>query len=266
MENEGLPPEKRLSIMDQRRLQEEIEQAKIAAEFANPRWFEIWDSEFPPSFDKLCSAPILHKLVDENLLPSSGRCLVPGCGRGYDVTLIASATRYCLGVDLVPAAITYARERMEQQYEMAMHLQVAAKPPLGQAEFKIFNFFDLDTEHPENLFDFVYDHTFLSSLDPRIHKSWANKVAQLVKVGGELMTVIWPIMEKVAGPPFEMSISMVRDLLMPVGFEVFELYILPPELCHPGRDGTGANNSPRTALGRWRRIQRDLDYDHDFDS
>ena len=254
--------------MDVRRLDEERERKEVEGEFAHPRWQEMYANEYPPRFDKLCAAPILQKLVlEESTFPQSGRCLVPGCGRGYDVTIIASATRYCLGVDIAPAAISSARERLEQQFEMAQHLVVDPQPPLGSCEFKCANFFDLDTEHPENLFDLVYDYAFLSVLDPRIRKDWAAKMAKLVKIGGELTTVIWPIMTKAkeSGPPFSVTLEQVRDLLMPEGFEIIELYTLSPELCHPGRDGLGGDNVPRSALGRWRRIDLPDDYDHEFD-
>ena len=259
--------EKGVSIMDQRKMVEEQERKKVVLEFAHPRWAEIWAVEYPPSFDKLCLVPILQQLLDEDKLLREGRCLVPGCGRGYDVTAIASPARYCLGVDIVPAAISSAQQRLEELYDMAALLEVNPEPPIGQCEFKCFNFFELDTFHPENQFDFVFDYTFLSSLDPRIHKDWARKMSDLVKVGGELMTVIYPIMvEKCGGPPFQLSMSMVRELLMPAGFEAFELYELLPEQCHQGRGGVdGGYNAPRTALGRWRRIVRDDDYDHEFD-
>jgi hypothetical protein len=249
------PLVKKLSIMDQRRLEEEAERREIEMEFAHPRWETTWAEEYPPAFDKLCASPVLQKMVADGILPD-GRCLVPGCGRGYDVIEIASTSRYCLGVDIAPIAISQAKERLEQQYEMAVHLEVAAKPPLNQAEFKLQSFFEVDTQHPESLFDFVYDYCFLSALDPRIHQDWAAKMATLVRVGGELCTVIFPIMEKTGrGPPFPLTISHVRELLVPVGFEIIELRILTPELCHAGRNGTEGNNTPRTALGRWRRIQ-----------
>lgn len=259
--------EKGVSIMDQRRMVEEQERKKAELEFAHPRWAEIWAAEYPPSFDKLCLVPILQQLLDEDKLLREGRCLVPGCGRGYDVTAIASPGRYCLGVDIVPAAISSAQHRLEELYDMAALLEVNPEPPIGQCEFKCINFFELDTFHPENQFDFIFDYTFLSSLDPRIHKDWARKMSELVKVGGELMTVIYPIMmERCGGPPFQMSMSMVRELLMPAGFEAFELYELLPEQCHQGRGGDGGHNTPRTALGRWRRVVRDDDYDHEFDA
>lgn len=77
-------------------------------------------------------------------------------------------------------------------------------------------------------------------------------MADIVNIGGELLTLIYPIIEKEGGPPFAVSIDAVRDLLVPVGFEPFQLEYLPLELCHEGRNGE--NGSPRSAIGRWRRV------------
>ena len=37
--------------------------------------------------------------------------------------------------------------------------------------------------------------------------------------GGELLTCVFPIGEREGGPPFAMSVPLVRALLEPVGFE-----------------------------------------------
>jgi hypothetical protein len=53
------------------------------------------------------------------------------------------------------------------------------------------------------------------------------------------------------GPPYAMSIPLVSDLLTSHGFEAIQTEMLPSELCHPGRDGTGLWGAT-TAIGRWR--------------
>lgn len=86
----------------------------------------------------------------------------------------------------------------------------------------------------------MYDYTFMCALEPSIRGQWAQKMADLVAPGGLLLTLIFPICEKEGGPPFKVSLEVYRELLEPVGFECRELDLLPPELSHPGRDGTGA--------------------------
>ena len=75
------------------------------------------------------------------------------------------------------------------------------------------SFFDLPTEK-EDLFDFIYDYTFLCAFDVTVRTLWAEKMSDLLKIGGELLTLIFPLSEtKEGGPPFKMSFSLLKNLL-----------------------------------------------------
>lgn len=106
------------------------------------------------------------------------------------------------------------------------------------------------------MLDFIYDYTFLCALEPAVRGEWADKMKSLLAPGGELLTLIFPICDKVRGqnvdviyafsnyrllfaaqpdgPPYAMSIELVSDLLLSHGFEAIHTEMLPSELCHPG--------------------------------
>jgi hypothetical protein len=102
-------------------------------------------------------------------------------------------------------------------------------------------------------------------------------MSELVKVDGELLCLVYPIMEKEGGPPFAMSLDYVEQLCFPefVPFSGFAyegplrslpwsnaaraIEMLPPELCHSGRDGTGAPNAAATGIIRFKRVVPDED-------
>jgi methyl halide transferase len=205
---------------------------------------------------------LLVKYISENKIPT-GRALVPGCGRGYDVTALASSNRYALGLDIVPVAVEQARERL-------LTLSPDQCECKANAEFDTTSFFALNSL---NKFDFIYDYTFLCALAPSVRENWAEQMSKLVTPGGELLTLIFPIKESDdgTGPPFGVTLELVRSLLEPRGFECLELEMLPPELCHEGRgaptpaptegtgtgEGTGAG--PRkfiglSGVGRWKKV------------
>ena len=137
-----------------------------------------------------------------------------------------------MGLDLSETAVLAAEERLRG-------IAPELSPPPGAASFVCGSFFDLPTE-PAAKFDFVYDYTFMCALEPSVRGQWAQKMADLVAPGGLLLTLVFPVCEKEGGPPFKVSLEVYRELLEPVGFECQELELLPPELSHPGRDGTGA--------------------------
>jgi hypothetical protein len=272
----------KVSIMDERRALEEQERAAVQLELAHPRWATIWSEEFPPRFDKQSVCPALQYLIDRGHIPK-GRALVPGCGRGYDVTALAEDDRYVVGVDLCEDAIFSAKERLIQILALCEKCVTPPKPPPQCLEFRCMSFFDLETDVPEKLFDFVYDYTFLCALDPRIHKEWKRKMVDLVKIGGELLCLVFPIMEKVGGPPFAMSLEYVERLCAPefVPFSGFayegpfhslpwstaasSIEMLPAELCHAGRDGLGDANAAASGIIRFKRVEPDEDDVDDFE-
>ena len=169
-------------------------------------------------------SPALVKALNENTIPK-GRALVPGCGRGYDVALLSSkGSTYVLGIDIVPKAVDEANEYLKQN-----------KVNPTQGEVKVMDFFSLDSKEK---FDFIYDYTFLCALDPTIRKLWAEQMSQLVKPGGELFCLIFPINEnKQDGPPFKVSLEIVKELLEEE-FECKQLEMLDKSLCHRDRDGS----------------------------
>jgi hypothetical protein len=160
---------------------------------------------------------------------------------------------------------------------ISSQMQDINSPPASLSPFTSMSFFDLETDVPERLFDFVYDYTFLCALDPRIHKEWKKKMSELVKIDGELLCMVYPIMDKVGGPPFAMSLEYVERLCAPefVPFRNFAyegpmrslpwsnaaaaIEMLPPELCHAGRDGTGDANAAATGIIRFKRLEPDED-------
>ena len=224
-------------------------------ELTHTRWADMWDAGLAPGqvFDAASISPLLLSLIKLNKVPN-GRSLVPGCGRGYDVTALATKDRYVLGLDIAETAVRAAKERRDSLPDNECLLK-------SNADFQTTSFFDLDGSTIENKFDFIYDYTFLCALDPSVRPQWAQKMAELVKPQGELLTLIFPIREPDdKGPPFQVSMELYKELLEPMGFTCELLELLPPELCHKGRDGSAVESGKglrrfagNSAVGRWRR-------------
>ena len=222
-------------------------------ERVNPRWHACWERGVPigSSFDTGgIVSPALQQLIDNKVIPT-GRALVPGCGRGYDIVALASEERYALGIDMSGVAVKEALAAIDK-------LPTEKRPSPETFDIKEGSFFDLSEEEDQK-FDFIYDYTFLCALDPSIRTAWARKMAALVKPGGELLTLIFPIRDNsTEGPPFQVSLELFTDLLTPIGFECMRLELLPSELCHRDRDGSALLADPnsrmgKSGIGRWRR-------------
>ena len=210
---------------------------------ASPSWDETWKRgnglQKGEMFDTGTPSPALVREIESGRVPE-GAALVPGCGRGYDVVALSSPTRVATGVELSRTAVEAARAYAEE----------CGSPE--NARFEEGNFFEL-----RGSYDFVYDYTFLCALDPSVRKDWASQMSALVKPGGLLMTLIFPINEerpRDQGPPFPVTLALLEQLLAPVGFEKLQLEMLPSDLCHPNRDGKpGGRIQAASGIGRWRR-------------
>lgn len=215
--------------------------SSVSTEKSHPRWSERWNAGIKPgeTFDKASSSPYLLKLINEDKdIPDEGHFLIPGCGRGYDILSFNNNKRHVLGIDSVDVAVESCKK-----YLLENNIDVNTNTLI---DVKQMNFFDLN----ENSFDFIYDYTFLCALDPSIRTLWAEQMYKILKPGGELLTLIFPIGMHETGPPFAVSLELYQQLLLPLGFVEKDLYTLSPELCHPGRAGKEGDTG-NSGVGRW---------------
>lgn len=234
----------------------------------------MWDNGLAPgqAFDASSPSPLLVQYIKEGKVPE-GRALVPGCGRGYDVTALSSPNRVVLGLDIAEGAVVAARERLaslegEECFKQnalfsttsffSLHTQPVTLPlPSASLPLPL----DVSAEDSsDSQFDFIYDYTFLCALDPTVRGEWAAQMGRLLRPGGELLTLVFPIRPSDGqGPPFAVSLDLMKELLLqgPAEgmFECVELELLPPALCHLGRDGLSEKfGGAKSGVGRWRRL------------
>lgn len=104
---------------------------------------------------------------------------------------------------------------------------------------------DFFTHAPEaGPYDLVYDCTFLCAIPPARRSEWAAQMSRLVRPGGEIVSLVFPIGNFEGGPPFALSTSIVESLLEPVGFEKVSLTEVP--------EAQWARGKPEF-LYRWKR-------------
>lgn len=194
-------------------------------------WSEAWEEGRTP-WDAGAEAPALVELIDNGHLGGS-RALVPGCGSGYDALALARVFDEVVGLDLAAGAI----DRMET---LRAERGVEADRVRGIKA----DFFEFEPEEP---FDLIYDYTFLCAIEPERRQEWARRMDELLAEDGEIVTLIFPVVDKPAdeGPPYAMSPELVQELLTRE-FRAVELSEV--EESNEGREGM-------EWLGRW--VRRD---------
>ena len=137
------------------------------------RWEDLWAAgDFLP-WDRQAPNPALVDLLGDRqdllgppiITFSDGtsrrrRALVPGCGRGYDVLLLASFGYDAVGLEVSPSA---AQRCVEEQKAKASEYPVRNESVgAGTASFVVGDFFKDEWRNealPEGKADLIYDYT-----------------------------------------------------------------------------------------------------------
>lgn len=194
-------------------------------------WEARWQTGETP-WDAGAPAPALVALLaDGDAAIPNGRALVPGCGAGYDVAALASADREVVGLDIAPSV--EARFTEVQQ----------AAGVADRTSLFVGDFFGASL----GAFDVLYDYTFLCALDPSQRPAWGARAAELVRPGGEVISLVFPMVDPppgYEGPPWPLHPDDVASALGD-RFELIDERDVTES--HPGREG-------KERLLRFRRL------------
>ena len=153
--------------------------------------------------------------------PASSPVLVPLCGKSADMRWLHARGHRILGVELSPLA---AQEFFAEQ-QLLPRRSRAGELECWEAEgYRILvgDFFDLDAAAVATIAG-VYDRAALVALPAPVRMQYARQLARILpeRCGMLLLTMDYP-QEQMAGPPFAVPESEVRELFAPA-FSVTQL-------------------------------------------
>ncbi|KAF1982753.1 S-adenosyl-L-methionine-dependent methyltransferase [Aulographum hederae CBS 113979] len=212
------------------------------------KWSSLWSSNTTP-WDRSAPSPALIDLLSPTHpshhflgcpLHANGKrkkALVPGCGRGYDVYLLASRGYDCTGVDVSEMAVERAGEvGGGEEVVGGEGVYKVAKVGRGKARFVVGDFFggkegwrDGEGRGVEEGcgrkvggWDLIYDYTFLCALPPPLRPTWSRRISSLLSPTGILICLEFPTQKDPAlgGPPWACPPELHLALLSRPGEEV----------------------------------------------
>ncbi|KAL4892097.1 S-adenosyl-L-methionine-dependent methyltransferase [Aspergillus ambiguus] len=184
-------------------------------------WSALWDSGNSDLWDRGKPSPALIDTVEEHrqhpddlFYPFSAnggrkKALVPGCGRGYDVVMLALHGFDAYGLEISSTAVKEAQDYALMELKTPQgHNFGDSYPPTdnisgGTATFLEGDFFQSDW-CKDTVFDIIYDYTFLCALHPSMRRNWAARMASLLRTGGVLVCLEFPMYKdpSLPGPPW----------------------------------------------------------------
>lgn len=180
-----------------------------------------WEAQYQKGetpWDKGAPSPGLVDFLSGE--PLRGRVLVPGCGAGHDVRVIAPQAEEVVGIDIAPSAITLAH----------------SFPLAGRERYELADLFNLPAAM-RGSFDWVWEHTCFCAIDPAMRAAYVEAVAGALKPDGRLLAIFYldPGNDSPdEGPPFEVSIADLDRLFLP-RFALVREWL--PQRAYEGREG-----------------------------
>jgi len=164
---------------------------------------EFWEQRFAATdtpWDRGAPNPQLATwLVSGELAPC--RILVPGCGSGHEVGVLARAGFEGTGLDYAPGALARAGERLSEAQVEATLVEA-----------------DVLAWEPSAPFDAIYEQTCLCALHPDQWRDYADQLARWLKPGGGLFALFMRALRPgaaeglIEGPPYHSDINAMRAL------------------------------------------------------
>ncbi|KAI9699645.1 MAG: hypothetical protein M1836_002679 [Candelina mexicana] len=205
----------------------------------NERWSELWDAGTFLPWDRGTPNPALtdtlsqrHDLLGDSSIadPHSGvkrrkRALVPGCGKGYDVLLLASFGYDAYGLEVSASAVKMAEEvAKEKEKDYEVRDEGVGR---GAVRYIVGDFFRDEWLRELDIganFELIYDYTFLCALPLRMRPAWALRMSQLLAPSpkSNLICLEFPTYKapSTGGPPFGLSPEVYIEHLSHPGEEI----------------------------------------------
>ncbi|KAJ5190431.1 uncharacterized protein N7498_009416 [Penicillium cinerascens] len=202
-------------------------------------WAALWDKGGNLPWDKGFPNPALEDVLVQQKGTLGGpiaqdaqgqsyrrKALVPGCGRGVDVLLLASFGYDAYGLEYSAAAVEACRKEEAEEHSWdRVRDQTVGR---GKVTFVQGDFFDdawLQKIGVElNGFDLIYDYTFFCALNPALRPKWALRHTQLLapSPSGNLICLEFPRHKdpQAPGPPYSSSSSAYMEHLSHPGEEI----------------------------------------------
>ena len=153
---------------------------------------EFWQSRFESRntpWDRGEANPQLHAWLAGGALRPC-RILVPGCGSGYEVAVLAAAGFDVTAIDYAPAAVASTRGRLAAS---GLHADLVEGDALAWM--------------PAQRFDAIYEQTCLAALHPDDWHAYADRIDLFVQIlrPGAVDGVVH-------GPPYHCDVNAMRAL------------------------------------------------------
>lgn len=154
-------------------------------------WEELYRNN-NVAWDLRTPTPAFIDLLNSEYFLNKNKMLVVGCGYGYDAIEAAKKGFNVTALDFSETAIEFAKT-------------LAGKEKV-RVNFLVEDFFNLNNSFL-NSFEIIFDYVTYCAIDPARRKEYADKISQLLKPEGLFAIILFPVENRVGGPPFAVDVN-----------------------------------------------------------
>jgi len=149
------------------------------------------------------STSVFKRLLESDQI-KPGSMIVLGAGRGYDARMFARHGFEVTAVDFAEEVVDEMRARSD---------------PEAPIEIIHSDFFDLP-DKCDGKFDYVLEYTCYCAIDPGRRAEYADLVKCLLKPGGMIIALLFPVSNHEGGPPFAVQPDEFVSMFSERGFDL----------------------------------------------
>ena len=160
----------------------------------DPNKITPWESKYQDGstgWDRGASSPALDHWLETMPI---GRVLVPGCGRGHEISELVRAGHLVTAVDIAPSPVQHLTEQLQHEGLDANVIQA-----------------DLLDWEPDQPFDAIYEQTCICALNPSLWGEYQERLHRWLIPGGKLFALFMQT-GRDGGPPFHCALPEMHSL------------------------------------------------------
>lgn len=158
----------------------------------------FWDNRYITNgagWDLKTPTPAFVSLVKKGEYISPGTLFIPGCGKGYDAVFAAEHGFNVTALDFSEQALLQAKKLAAEK----------------QSDVRFLNQ-DIFTLDEALIYDYVFEYTTYCAINPARRKDYVEKISSLLKPGGRLIALLFPIDGREGGPPYNIDVEEAFSL------------------------------------------------------
>ncbi|EAS30608.3 thiol methyltransferase [Coccidioides immitis RS] len=181
-------------------------------------WSLLWDTDNSDLWDRGKPSPALIDLIEERrdlfspftIDGKRKKALVPGCGKGYDVVMLALHGYDVYGLEVSATGVSVAQEYAKNELANPQSYNFGSSweewQEAGEVTIIHADFFKSGWEGMIK-FDVIYDYTFLCALHPSMRRQWASRMVDLLSPTGQVVCLEFPLWKdpSLPGPPWGLT-------------------------------------------------------------